>query len=91
MVQRHNGSRFLLESFAVLFLELLDRHDPVEAGIPRLSHFFHSARTYGREDFVWTQLTANFQCHHLPVGTYCFSSSNQLVTMLMRRGLPLAD
>jgi hypothetical protein len=52
MVQSSNGLGFLLKSLAVLFLDLLDRHDAAKARVPRLPHFSHPSRTDLRKDFV---------------------------------------
>jgi hypothetical protein len=52
VIQRCNGYGFLLESFAVLFFDRLDRNDTAEARVPRLPHFAHSSRADLREDFV---------------------------------------
>jgi hypothetical protein len=48
MIQRRDGSRFLLEALAVLFLDLLDRHDAAQAGVPRFPDFSHISRTNGQ-------------------------------------------
>jgi hypothetical protein len=58
MIQRRNGSRFLLESFAVLFLDFLDRYCAAEASVPRLPHFSIPPAPMGgfRRGRVWCRV-----------------------------------
>ena len=44
-IQYRKGPSFLFGAFAVLFLDLLDCRDAVQARIPRLPCFAHTART----------------------------------------------
>ncbi len=64
--------------------ENLDGDDALEASIAGLIHFSHPARTDGGEDFIGSEFGARRERHYFfPVGTFCFSSSNQFSTTLI--------
>ena len=52
VVQCRNSSGFLLETLAVLLLDLLDSHGSPQAGVLRLVDRSHATGTDGGEDFV---------------------------------------
>ena len=55
VVQCRNSSGFLLETLAVLLLDLLDGHNASQAGVPRFPHLAHATGADGFNDFVWAE------------------------------------
>jgi hypothetical protein len=65
VVQRRNGSRFLLEALAVLLFDLLDGHNAAQAHAPCLPHFSHAIGADGGEDSVRAEFGPRGKCHSL--------------------------
>src|ERR1700731_1923201 len=90
MVQCSQHSRFALKTGQPIGIVYecrgkdFDGHMAPELGVVRLVHFPHSACANLRDDFIRAETCASSESHHFfPVGTFCFSSSNQFSTTLI--------
>jgi hypothetical protein len=88
MIQGGDSSRFSLESFAVLSLNLCNRYDSVDAIIPSLPNRAHSPKADGFDFFVSAEFASRREYHF--TGTRYFSFSNQFTTMLISGRGPAA-
>jgi hypothetical protein len=92
IVQKCDQSCFLLELFAVLFLDCLDRHDTAKAGVPRLPHFSTPPAPMGagfRKGRVWCRVRASFLKQRCPIVQDCSTRGfTVLVTAAAARSPP---
>jgi len=59
LIWRCNRSRFLPESLAVLFFDLVDGHNAAKPGIPCRPHLDHTTVADGFKDFAWAELISD--------------------------------
>src|ERR1700730_16507386 len=97
MIQAGNCFCFAVESLAQLGTirkmrgQHLDGNNSIKARVAGAVHLAHPARTNRGKNFVRAESSSRFQAHYFfPVGTFCFSSSNQFSTTLICVGADCA-